>query len=79
MTYIVTVTSQGQISIPAPIRRKMGLDKTRKAMVSMVDEKMVMEPVADIRKFMGIFKSSKRYTRKEEEKALAEALANDFT
>lgn len=77
--YIVTVTSQGQISIPAPIRRRMGLDKTRRAMVSMVEEKMVMEPVVDIRKLKGIFKSSKKYTREEEREALAEAIANDFT
>lgn len=78
MTYLVTITSQGQISIPAPIRRRMGLDKVRKAMVSMVDDKMVMEPVNDFMSLRGIFKSNKKHTIEEEERAIGKGIVDDY-
>jgi len=34
MSYLVSIISQGQMSIPAPLRRRFGFDKTRKVVVS---------------------------------------------
>jgi len=53
MSHIVTITTQGQISIPAAIRRQIGLDKTRKAFVSTVGKKIVVEPIPDLLELEG--------------------------
>lgn len=47
MSYIVSITSQGQISIPAKIRRELGLNKHKKALVKSEGKKMIIEPVSD--------------------------------
>lgn len=59
MTYTVSITSQGQISIPAPLRRKLGLDKTSKALVSEKEGKIVIEPIKDFLELKGSLKTSK--------------------
>jgi len=56
MTYTVTVTSQGQITIPAEIRRELGLDENKKAFVEIEDKKMVLRPSTDILELEGILK-----------------------
>jgi AbrB family looped-hinge helix DNA binding protein len=57
MTYTVSVTSQGQISIPAPLRRKMGLDKSRRALVTEKEGKLVIEPIKDLLELRGSLKT----------------------
>ncbi len=47
MTYTVSITSQGQISIPIQIRRKLGLEKNKTAFVTEKDGKILVEPVKD--------------------------------
>lgn len=75
MTYIVTVTSQGQISIPAPIRRKLRLDKSRLAIVRLRGDEITIKPVKDILDMRGIFKTDKKIDFKETRKKFEEALA----
>lgn len=48
MTHLVTITSQGQISIPAQIRRDLNLDKNKKVSVSRDKNRIIIEPVVDI-------------------------------
>lgn len=48
MAYLVSITSQGQISIPAAIRRKLGLSTKKKALVTTDGQKVLIEPVEDI-------------------------------
>ena len=76
MTYTVSITSQGQISIPAPLRRKLGLDKNKKALVREENGELVVKPVKD---FMELAGSLSQYAKKnksieqimeEEEKAI---------
>ncbi len=55
MVYTVTITSQGQISIPAKIRRKLGLDKNKKAIVTEEKGKIIVEPVKDLLELKGVF------------------------
>ncbi|MBI5619847.1 AbrB/MazE/SpoVT family DNA-binding domain-containing protein [Candidatus Gottesmanbacteria bacterium] len=74
-TYTVSITSQGQISIPADLRRALGLHKKTKAIVRADEGKMVVEPVPDILDFKGIFKVKKTASRQEERRAFEEALA----
>lgn len=60
MTYTVSITSQGQISIPAKIRRELGLFKKKKALVSVEDGKMVVKPVKDLLEMGGSLKTNKK-------------------
>ena len=79
MTYIVTVTSQGQISIPAPIRKTLGVDKYKKAIVRLDKDTVTIKPVPDIMDLKGIFKSKKRFTRKQEQEAFEKFVIEEFT
>jgi len=45
---IVTVSSKGQVVIPAEIRRKFGLRKGKRLAVFVEDEKIVLKPVEDL-------------------------------
>lgn len=47
MTYTVTITSQGQISIPAKLRKKLNFDKNRAALVTEEDGYLAIRPVKD--------------------------------
>lgn len=55
MVYTVTITSQGQISIPAKLRRKLGLEKNKRAIVTEEDGKIIIEPVKDLLELEGAF------------------------
>ena len=48
MPQLVSITTQGQISIPVQIRRELKLDKYRKALVSRINDRVVVEPVSDL-------------------------------
>lgn len=75
MIYMVSITSQGQISIPAPIRRKLGLDKSRKAIVTEKDGKLLIEPVKDLLDLRGSLKTSITASTKEIREAFEEYIA----
>jgi len=60
MANIVSITSQGQISIPANIRRRLALGKTKKARVSVQGNKVIVEPIVDLLALGGLLKSAKR-------------------
>ena len=59
MSYTVSITSQGQISIPAPLRKKLGLNKFNKALISEKEGKMLVEPIKDLLDLKGSLKTSK--------------------
>lgn len=75
MIYTVSITRQGQISIPAKLRRELGLDKTTKAVVSKQDGKIIVEPARDVLDLQGVFKTnikiSPRVARRKFEEYLA--------
>lgn len=58
MSYTVSITSQGQISIPAPIRKKLKLDKSKKAIVIEQNGKVLIEPVSDLLDLKGSLKTN---------------------
>lgn len=75
MVYAVTITSQGQISIPAQIRRELGLDKTKKALVSVKNKEIVIEPVKDFLELRGSLKTNIKATPRRIREAFGEYLA----
>lgn len=60
MIYTVSITSQGQISIPAKIRRELGFTKNNKAIVSVEKGRVTIEPVKDLLKLGGSLKTNKK-------------------
>jgi AbrB family looped-hinge helix DNA binding protein len=59
--YTVSITSQGQISIPAKVRKELGFDKRTKAIITVEGDKMVVEPAPD---FMSLKGSLHKYAKK---------------
>ena len=53
MTYTVSITSQGQISIPIAFRRALDLDKTKKAIISKQGNTLIVEPIPDLLSLRG--------------------------
>ena|SRR3989338_11683855 len=84
MTYTATVTSQGQITIPVEIRRKLKLDKNRKIVLKLENNTIFMESEPDIMQLSGILsdraiknKSIDEIIRIEED-AVADAVAQRY-
>lgn len=79
MSYTVSITSQGQISIPAKIRRQFSLDKTKKALVSVENNKIVVEPVKDFLELQGSLKTNKKpLSNKELHELFGTSLAQEY-
>lgn len=79
MIYSVSITSQGQISIPAKIRRKLGLSKAGKAIVSLENGKMTVEPVKDFLAMRGSLKTDKKpLSNKELHDLFASSVAQEY-
>jgi len=77
MTNIVSITSQGQISIPAKMRRQLGLNKTKKALISIQDDRLLVEPVRDFIEMGGTLKTNLKISSREIRQAFENYLANE--
>lgn len=77
MSYIVSITSQGQISIPAKLRSELALDESKKAIVTAEKGKIVIEPVRDFLQLRGSFKSNIKATPKQIREAFERYLAGE--
>ena len=77
MTYTVSITSQGQISIPVKIRRQLGLEKAKKALVSVQEGKVVVEPVKDFLELGGSLKTNIKVSPRKMRQAFEQYLAEE--
>lgn len=75
--HIANVTAQGQVSIPAKIRKKLDLAKKRKVFITEEEGKIVMEPVKDFLELGGSFKTSKKVSSQKIRQAFEEYLAKE--
>ena len=66
MSYTVSITSQGQISIPALIRKQLGLSKNSKAIISVKGGEMLVKPVKDFLELKGSINTKKEPLTNEE-------------
>lgn len=64
MQRIVSITSQGQITLPASIRRLFNLDKYKKALVKAESSRIIVEPIEDITTLAGVLKEKAIKKRK---------------
>lgn len=79
MTYTVSITSQGQISIPARFRRELGLENTKKAVVSKEGNKLIIEAADDLLSLGGVFATKKKIPFKKIRQGFEEYLAKEAT
>ncbi len=84
MIFPVTLTSQGQITIPAKARRELGFDKTKNLIAKTEDNKLILEAEPDLMSLSG---SLHKYALKNktideiieiEENAAGEAVAEKY-
>ena len=66
MSYAVSITSQGQMSIPAWIRKELGLSKNSKAIVSIRGGEMLVKPVKDFLELKGSINTKKKALSNED-------------
>lgn len=77
MVYTVTITRQGQISIPAKLRRLYGLEARRELILRPTNnDQIIIEPVRDLLSFRGYFKTKKRFSKKQIRRAFENYLAS---
>jgi len=75
--YTVSITSQGQISIPIPLRRGLGLERSRKAIVSTQGDKILIEPVKDFLELGGSLKTNIKISPRKAREAFEQYLAEE--
>ncbi|OGE19093.1 hypothetical protein A3A14_01175 [Candidatus Daviesbacteria bacterium RIFCSPLOWO2_01_FULL_43_38] len=75
--YTVSITSQGQITIPAKLRRSLGFDKNKKALVREENGELIIKPVQDLLELEGSFKTNLRFTPHQIREAFGEYLAQE--
>lgn len=87
MQAIVSITNQGQVTVPVDMRRYLKMGKREKIKATLVGEKIVLERMVDIEDLAGVFASqakkiTKGMTRKEielaERKAIEEGWVSRF-
>lgn len=74
--YTVTITSQGQISIPVRLRRKLGLDKLKKALIYEDKGELIVRPVKDFLELGGSLKTNIKVTPRQIREAFGQYLAD---
>ncbi len=74
--YTVSITSQGQISIPAKLRRRLGLDKLKKALVYEDKGELIVRPVKDFLELGGSLKTNIKVTPRQIREAFGQYLAD---
>lgn len=79
MSYIVSITSQGQISIPAKFRKELGLNKGQKAIVSNQAGVLTIEPVKDLLELRGSLKTNIKASSSQIREAFGQYLSSRHT
>ena len=74
---MVSITSQGQISIPIRFRRELGLEKIKKAFVSEDSGRIIIEPARDFLELKGSLKTKIKATPKQIRSAFEDYLARE--
>lgn len=68
MLQTTTITSKGQVTIPAYFRQQLGLQVGQKVKFSLEKNKpqqLLIEPIPNFEDLMGAFKTNKKYSKKK--------------
>ena len=77
---ILTISDKGQITVPAPIRQKLGLGAHSRVSVELREGELVLRPVKTISEVAGIFREQARGKRASWEtvrRQVTEAIARE--
>ena len=72
---VVSITSQGQITIPAKYRRRLGLEINNKALIILERKKITIEPVPDFLSLGGSVKVKKKISPQKARQEFIQYLA----
>lgn len=79
MQFTASVTQKGQATIPALIRRSLGIKPNTKIVFELKnDHEASFKPVADFFTMKGSIKSKKSFNIKAMEKAVGDAIINKY-
>lgn len=74
MQFTTSVTQKGQATIPAAIRRKLGIKPNSKIVFELNDNEVSIKPVVDFFSLKGSVKSNKPFNIEAMEKAVTDAI-----
>lgn len=84
MQQVVSITSQGQITIPASFRRLLGLNQYPKAIVSTDNDQLIVKPIPNFLSLAGTlsYKAKKQNiarTIKQENAAISSSISKKYS
>ena len=78
MQFTTTVTQKGQATIPAPIRKRLGINPKTKIVFELEDNKAYIKPVTDFFSLKGSVKTDKPFDLKAMEKAVEDEIIKKY-
>lgn len=72
-----SVTSQGQVTIPANIRRYLGIKPADRVQFVRVKDKVFIKPAKDFLELKGTLKSKAKYTDDQLDKIILDHIADE--
>lgn len=78
ITNVRKITSKGQITIPAEIREKFGLQPGEKAQFIVEQNEIKVKPVQTLDDLMGSLPTKKKYNKKEVRKIIKQKAAQRY-
>ncbi len=76
--YATTLTQKGQVTIPAPIREKLGLKKGEKVSFEEKEGQIIIKSAPNLLDLMGSLKTTKKYDKTKVKKAVGQYLAKRY-
>ena len=76
--YTSTVTTKGQATIPAPIRKKLGIKPGEKLIFEEKGKEITMKKIPNFLDLLGSIKTKKKYNEKAINKAIGKMLAQRY-
>lgn len=73
-----TVTQKGQVTIPASIRKRLGILAKEKVAFIEKDNSIVIKPAPNFYSLKGSVKNKKKYEDKKADKAIAKFIAAEY-
>ena len=79
-SYTSTVTQKGQATIPAPVRRKLGIKPGQKVIFEEKNGDIILHPPIDISSLRGSLKSKVKvkYSDKKADEAIGRMFAQEY-
>jgi len=78
MTYVATVTSKGQVTIPKEIRDELGLIPSSRIIFQSQGDEILVKPITNFLDLKGSVKGSRRYSDHKADQAVLRAVKQAY-